>query len=47
MVGIALREIADALGDVDAFIAQYDPEARRMPRIAAAIASPRRWRCAR
>ena len=37
-VTLALREIADALGDVDAFIAQYAPEARRMPRIAAAIA---------
>ncbi len=35
---LALREIADALGDVDAFIAQHSPEARRMPRIAAAIA---------
>lgn len=34
----ALREIADALGDVDAFIAQHPPEARRMPRVAAAIA---------
>jgi hypothetical protein len=37
-VSLALREIADALGDVDAFIAQHPPEARRMPRVAAAIA---------
>lgn len=37
-VTLALREIADALGDVDAFMAQYTAEARRMPRIAAAIA---------
>jgi hypothetical protein len=33
----ALRDIADALGDVDAFIAQYDPETRKVPRIAAEI----------
>lgn len=34
----ALKEIADAEGDVDAFIAQYDDTARRVPRIAAEIA---------
>jgi hypothetical protein len=33
-----LRDIADAQGDVDAFIAQYDAEARKVPRIAAEIA---------
>ena len=34
---MALRDIADAQGDVDAFIAQYDPETRKVPRIAAEI----------
>ncbi len=34
----ALMEIADALGDVDAFIGQYDEETRKVPRIAAEIA---------
>ncbi len=34
----ALREIADASGDVDAFIAQHPPEARRFPAVAAEIA---------
>jgi len=34
----ALKEIADAEGDVDAFIAQYAPETRRVPAIAAEIA---------
>jgi len=33
-----LQEIADAQGDVDAFIAGIDPEARAVPRIAAEIA---------
>lgn len=33
-----LKDIADAMGDVDAWIAQYDPEARRVPAIAAGIA---------
>lgn len=33
-----LQEIADALGDVDAFIAQYDEPVRKAPKIAAAIA---------
>jgi hypothetical protein len=37
-VRLALREIADAQGDVDAFIAQYDEPARKRPRIAAEIA---------
>ena len=30
--------IADALGDVDGFIEQYDEAARKMPKIAAEIA---------
>jgi hypothetical protein len=34
----ALQDIADAVGDVDAFIAQFDPETRKVPKIAAAIA---------
>ena len=37
-VRLALQEIADAQGDVDAFIAQYDEQARKMPTIAAEIA---------
>ncbi len=37
-VRLALTEIADALGDVDAFIEQYDEKTRRMPKIAADIA---------
>jgi hypothetical protein len=35
---LALMEIADALGDVDGFIAQYDDRARKVPKIAAEIA---------
>jgi hypothetical protein len=34
----ALQDIADAMGDVDAFIAQYDAETRKVPKIAAEIA---------
>lgn len=34
-----LRAIADAQGDVDAYIGQYDEEARKAPRIAAGIAA--------
>ena len=37
-VRLALREIADALGDVDAFIEQYDEKTRKLPKIAAEIA---------
>jgi len=37
-VRLALTEIADALGDVDAFIEQYEEETRKVPRIAAEIA---------
>ena len=37
-VEIALRDIADAQGDVDAFIAQHDPQTQRVPKIAAEIA---------
>ena len=37
-VQTALKDIADAEGDVDAFIAQYDQETRRVPTIAAQIA---------
>ena len=35
---LALQEIADAQGDVDAFIAQYDEDTRKVPKIAAEIA---------
>ena len=35
---LALMEISDALGDVDAFIQQYDEKARKVPTIAAEIA---------
>lgn len=38
VVQMALKDIADAEGDVDAFIAQYDAKARQMPKIAAEIA---------
>ncbi|MBB4287593.1 DUF6880 family protein [Roseospira goensis] len=37
-VRYALQAIADAQGDVDAFIAQYDPKVRKVPQIAAEIA---------
>jgi hypothetical protein len=37
-VRLALREIADAQGDVDAFIAQYEEQTRKVPKIAADIA---------
>jgi hypothetical protein len=37
-VRLALRQIADAQGDVDAFIAQYDEATRKVPKIAAEIA---------
>ena len=39
MARMALQDIADAMGDVDGFIAQIDPPARKAPRIAAAIAA--------
>ncbi len=39
LVGMALKDIADAMGDVDAFIAQYDPATRKVPKIAAEIAA--------
>ena len=39
MAGMALKDIADAMGDVDAFIAQYDPKTRKVPKIAADIAA--------
>jgi hypothetical protein len=35
---LALQDIADAQGDVDAFIAQYDEQTRKVPKIAAEIA---------
>jgi hypothetical protein len=38
LVRTALMDVADAMGDVDAFIAQHEPAARQTPRIAAAIA---------
>jgi hypothetical protein len=34
----ALKDIADAQGDIDSFIAQYDDRTRKVPRIAAEIA---------
>ena len=37
-VSMALKDIADAQGDVDGFIAQYDPKTRKVPKIAAEIA---------
>jgi hypothetical protein len=37
-VRLALTEIADVLGDVDAFIEQYEEETRKVPKIAAEIA---------
>jgi len=37
-VHLALTEIADALGDVDAFIEQHEEETRKVPKIAAEIA---------
>ncbi len=37
-VELALKDIADAQGDVDAYIAQYDEATRRVPKIAADIA---------
>ena len=37
-IRFALQEIADAQGDVDAFIDQYDEKTRKVPRIAAEIA---------
>jgi hypothetical protein len=40
IVRLALQEIADAQGDADAFIAQYDEQTRKVPKIAAEIA----WR---
>ncbi|OJF91476.1 hypothetical protein AX761_22330 [Rhizobium sp. 58] len=39
MVKMALKDIADAMGDVDAFIGQYDPKTRKVPKIAAEIAA--------
>jgi len=39
MVRMALKDIADAMGDVDAFIAQYDPATRKVPKVAAEIAA--------
>ena len=39
LVEMALKDIADAMGDVDAFIAQYGPDTRKVPKIAAEIAA--------
>ena len=39
LVRMALTDIADAMGDVDAFIAQYDPATRKVPKIAAEVAA--------
>jgi len=38
IVTTALKDIADAQGDVDSFIAQYEPETHKRPETAAAIA---------
>lgn len=38
VIHLAMKEIADAQGDVDSFIAQYDSQTRKMPKIAAQIA---------
>lgn len=38
VIHLALRGIADAQGDVDAFMAQYDARTRKVPKIAAEIA---------
>ena len=38
VIHLALRDIADAQGDVDAFITQYDAQTRKVPKIAAEIA---------
>ena len=38
LVRMALKDIADAMGDVDGFIAQYDAATRKVPAIAAEIA---------
>ncbi len=37
-VKLGLQDVATAMGDVDAFIAQYTPEQQRFPRIATGIA---------
>jgi hypothetical protein len=37
-IRLALQEIADAQGDVDAYIAQYEKKTRKVPKIAAEIA---------
>ena len=39
LVRMALKDIADAMGDVDGFIAQYDAATRKVPAIAAEIAA--------
>ncbi len=38
LVRMAIKDIADAMGEVDAFIAQYEPATRKVPKIAAEIA---------
>lgn len=48
-VEMALKDIADVQGDVDGFIAQYDPKTRKVPKIAAVIAqrllAAGSWQC--
>lgn len=39
LVRMALKDVADAMGDVDAFIAQYEPATHKVPKIAAEIAA--------
>ncbi|MGO8550083.1 DUF6880 family protein, partial [Rhizobium ruizarguesonis] len=44
-VRIALQEIADAQGDVDAYIAQQSEKTRKMPMISADRPRPDDWQC--
>ena len=38
MAAFILQQVADALGDVDGFIGQFDAPTRKMPAVATAIA---------
>lgn len=37
-ISMAMKDIADALGDVDSYIAQYSEDAKKAPRVAAGLA---------
>jgi Family of unknown function (DUF6880) len=39
----ALQDIADAMGDADAFIEQFDEQARKVPKIAATMTRLQQW----